>query len=35
MEERTQAERFQEDDDAVENIWTEYRGSYQRLEETA
>jgi hypothetical protein len=34
MDERTQAERIQEDY-AVEYIWTEYRGSYQRLEETA
>jgi len=34
MEEKTQAERIQEDD-VVEYIWTEYRGSNQRPEEGA
>jgi hypothetical protein len=34
MDKRTQAERIQEDE-AVRYIWTKYRGSKQRLEETA
>jgi hypothetical protein len=34
MEKRTQAETIQEDD-AVEYIWTEYRGINQRMEESA
>jgi hypothetical protein len=34
MDKRTQAGRLQEDE-AVEYIWTEYRGSNQKLEETA